>query len=1381
MAIVVAGGATTLVAAEPAAPPDFQRLEQPFTGDVRALLTRYCDECHSGKRTEADVDLATFTSLADVRKQPKVWQKVAEMLDSAQMPPKDSKQLTAEERSRLQRWVRDFLTLEASARAGDPGPVVLRRLSNAEYTYTLRDLTGVATLDPAREFPVDSAAGEGFTNVGNALVMSPSLLTKYLDAAKEVAEHAVLLPDGIRFSSATTRRDWTNECLTRIREFYAAYAGEGGGSAVNLQGIQFDTNKGGRLPVERYLAATIAERESLAGGRKTIEAVAKERGLSAKYLGALWRALTSGESRGEHAPLDVLRARWRMAKPDDVPALAASVGVWQNVLWKFNSIGHFGAQGGVKSWMEAVSPIISRQEFKVKLPVPPVGQDVVLYLAAGDAGDGNEHDFAVWERPRFVAPGRPDLLLRDVRRVAHELAARRDRHFAQTAKCLVAAAEAGDAPGVLDVPALARKHKVDADSLAAWLDYLGIGNGGTVRLGTPISRRIETASGYDFVKGWIGDDALSVVANSSDQLVRIPGTLKPHSIAVHPAPTLSVAVGWRSPVAATMRIAGFVQHAHVGCGNGVAWSLELRRGNTRQRLAAGNSQGETVIPIGPFEKTAVQTGDVVTLVINPRDGNHSCDLTAIDMTLSDGAREWNLARDISSDILAGNPHPDGLGNPGVWHFYSEPASGATGHVIPDASLLAKWQSTADAAARSQLAEALQRLLQDGGATLSPGSPDAALYQQLTSFSGPFMSAALQAIAAKPAEVAETTASKWGLDPARFGKHPDGRPIESASLCVKAPTVLEVRLPADLVAGAEFVATGAPHADSGPEGAVQLWAQTSKPEDSLAASTRPILALEGGPARRRLEAAFDEFRGLFPPALCYTKIVPVDEVVTLTLYYREDEHLRRLMLDERQAAQLDRMWDELLYVAREPLEMMTAFEQIAEFATQDSPALVKALAPLRKPVLERAAAFRQRLVDDEPRQLAALVEFAGQAYRRPLTDGELKQLRGLYDDLRRQEISHSEALHMSLARVLVAPAFLYRAEKPGPGAAPGPVTDWELASRLSYFLWSSQPDEQLRELAAAGKLRDPDVLVAQTQRMLRDPKTRRLATEFACHWLHIHDFDHLDEKSERHFPTFGGLRGAMYEESILFFTDLFQNDRSVLEILDADHTFLNEELARHYGIPDVTGPEWRRVDGVQRFSRGGILTQATTLAKQSGASRTSPILRGNWLSEVVLGEKLPRPPKNVPQLSDTVPEGLTERQLIERHSGDPACVKCHVRIDPFGFALEGFDAIGRLRVKDASGLAIDTKTALPDGTKIEGLAGLKDYLLNARREAFVRQFERKLLGYALGRAVQLSDEPLLADMQARLKTTNYRIGTVLEAVVRSRQFREIRGREAVVEE
>ena len=258
---------------------------------------------------------------------------------------------------------------------------------------------------------------------------------------------------------------------------------------------------------------------------------------------------------------------------------------------------------------------------------------------------------------------------------------------------------------------------------------------------------------------------------------------------------------------------------------------------------------------------------------------------------------------------------------------------------------------------------------------------------------------------------------------------------------------------------------------------------------------------------------------------------------------------------------------------------------------------------------------------------------------------------------------------------------------------------------------------------------------------------------------------------------------MYEESIQFFAHLFQDDASVLDILDADYTFLNEELAKHYGIPGVSGAEWRRVEGVKQFSRGGILAQATTLAMQSGASRTSPILRGNWISEVLLGERLPRPPKGVPPLPDdeAATEGLTVRQLVEMHSSNPKCAVCHERIDPFGFSLEGFDAIGGKRDKDLGDRLIDTGVKAMDGTRFEGLDGLRGYLLSVRREAFLRQFCKKLLGYSLGRSVQLSDEPLLTQMQADLKANGYKVAILVEAIVLSKQFREIRSRDSAYDD
>jgi hypothetical protein len=836
-----------------------------------------------------------------------------------------------------------------------------------------------------------------------------------------------------------------------------------------------------------------------------------------------------------------------------------------------------------------------------------------------------------------------------------------------------------------------------------------------------------------------------------------------------------------------------VTHAHPECGNGVEWFLEVRRGKTRQRLAKGFAQGGKPVKVGPFENVPVRKGDLVSLIIGPRDGNHSCDLTDVEFDLATADnRHWNLTRDVADDILASNPHADQYGNK-VWHFYTEPISGGDlGPVIPAGSLLARWETAADPAERKSLANELQSLLL--GAAPSANSPDAVLYREARSLGGPLLAASSST---GKNQKSLSSSSPWALDAALFGKAPDGSEIDSESLCVQAPAVIEVRLPSDLAAGAELVTAATLHPKLGAEGSVQARLATRRPEPTtglIAGETRivntggqwtsknrqisqssPILVNDESAARERIGSDFDEFREWFPPALCYTKIVPVDEVITLTLFYREDDRLARLMLDDQEKARLDRLWDEFHYVSRDALMQADAFEQLWQYATQDADP--KVFEPMRRPIAEHAAGFRQRLVDTEPKHVDALLEFASKAYRRPLESDEKAELRSLYRKLREEEIPHEEALRLALARVLVAPAFLYRLEKAAPGAEPAAVSDWELATRLSYFLWSSLPDAELREQAASGHLHETKVLKDQVRRMLRHPKVRRLATEFGCTWLHVHDFDSLDEKSNRHFPTFAALRGAIYEETILFFTDLFQNDRSVLNLLDADYTFLNESLAEHYGIPGVNGPEWRRVDGVRKYSRGGILALSSTLGKQSGASRTSPILRGNWVSEVLLGEKLPRPPKGVPPLpEDEAAETLTVRQLVEKHSTDPGCANCHVRIDGYGFALEGYDAIGRARTTDLGGRPIETHAKLFDGTFVEGADGLREYLLTKKRDAVLQQFCRKLLGYSLARGTLISDRPLIAQMQHDLEAHDYHFSAVVEAIVASKQFREIRGKD-----
>ena len=1057
----------------------FRELADEYRNRIRPLTRQFCLECHSTDKQVGELDLEQFATLSEVRRGTKSWLKVIEMLDNGEMPPGFAQQPAPGQRRQLRDWVDRYLQAESLANAGDPGPVVLRRLNNAEYTYTIRDLTGI-DLDPARQFPTDSAAGEGFTNTGNALVMSPALLSKYLDAGKEIASHVVLLPDGFRFSAKSTRRDWTDEVLARIRGLYGRYvetADFGVGSAVGNLAVHGDTRIGlaGLLPLEKYLSATLSERDALRSGRKDIRTVAREQGLSAKYLDTLWTHLSTPETT---LLLNDLRAEWQSGGPEAAASLASRIRAWQKGLWTFGPVGLIGRKGGPSRWMEPVNPLVTEKTVCISVPEFVEGyepKDVVFSLVVGDAGDGNGGDFVVWQQPRLVAHGRPDILLRDVRRLARSL------------------------------------------------------------------------------------------------------------------------------------------------------------------------DGEA-----------------------------------------------------------------------------------------------------------------------GGA-----------------------------------------AFEWGLDPGLFGRHPDGRAIDADSLCVQAPSVTRIRLPGRLFAGYDFNTTAVLEAQTGREGSVQVdlkpGAVTAQPgllpskvmvnfsrvtqvfsENRVVSFLRPILIAPETPMRARMEAAFDEHRKLFPAALCYNQIVPVDEVLTINLFYREDDHLARLMLEPEEGARLDRLWDQLHYVSHSAFQRVLALDLLME-AFQgnglDDRSQHEAVLPLRRRYDGDATAFRKRLLRNEPIQLDALVEIAARVYRRPLSDGEQDRLRGLYRRLRDEEMDHEEAFRLTLARMLVSAPFLYRLEEAPAGPA-GPVSDWELANRLSYFLWSSLPDQELLSLAAAGRLRDPEILSQQARRLLKDPRVRRLATEFACQWLHIHDFDTLDEKSEKHFPEFADLRSDMYEESIRFFTDLFRRDASLLSLLDSDHTFLNQRLARFYGVEGVEGDGWRRVDGVRSLGRGGILGFATTLARQSGASRTSPILRGNWVSEVLLGEKLPRPPKEVPQLppDEIATDGLTVRQLVARHTSDPQCSGCHLKIDPFGFALEGYDAIGRRRQHDLGGRVIDTRTTLPDGTEIDGLTGLRDYLVKKRRDAIFRQFYRKLLGYAVGREVQLSDQPLLNEMQDRLAENGYRFSIAVDMIVRSRQFREIRGRE-----
>ncbi len=353
-----------------------------YQSDIKPLLKQFCNECHQGAEAEAEVDLAHFESLEQIRKQIEVWQRVRGMLVSQQMPPKDANQPSESQRQMLLDWVRDVLRAEAVVQAGDPGPVTLRRLSNAEYTYTLRDLTGIDSLDPAKEFPVDGAAGEGFTNTGDALVMSPALVTKYLDASKQIAQHAVLTPDGIRFSEQTTRRDWTDASLDRIREFYYQFVDDSG-AYLDWEGKNKDTPRSGRIPLRAYLSAMLSTRDALQSGSISTDQVARQANLNPKYLSRLWNALASDQDQG--FVLKRIQSVWSSAS--DAELVELEIERWQQMLWQFNSIGHLGRKGAPKHWMTSKDPLTHRQTLTLELPLVPKGQEHVIYLSATALGD----------------------------------------------------------------------------------------------------------------------------------------------------------------------------------------------------------------------------------------------------------------------------------------------------------------------------------------------------------------------------------------------------------------------------------------------------------------------------------------------------------------------------------------------------------------------------------------------------------------------------------------------------------------------------------------------------------------------------------------------------------------------------------------------------------------------------------------------------------------------------------------------------------------------------------------------------------------------------------------------------------------------------------
>jgi Protein of unknown function (DUF1592)/Protein of unknown function (DUF1588)/Protein of unknown function (DUF1587)/Protein of unknown function (DUF1585)/Protein of unknown function (DUF1595)/Planctomycete cytochrome C len=573
--------------------------------------------------------------------------------------------------------------------------------------------------------------------------------------------------------------------------------------------------------------------------------------------------------------------------------------------------------------------------------------------------------------------------------------------------------------------------------------------------------------------------------------------------------------------------------------------------------------------------------------------------------------------------------------------------------------------------------------------------------------------------------------------ARFGKHPLGAVVDHNMLVVHAPEVVTLPLPDDAT---KFHASGRLDLDT-PEAefaTVQWMATGDTPPD-------PTKVIPGVLTmwKRQTKAAaetMNEFNVM--------KIAFPDE------FLRRMEEVARNYMRNGKAASVYYFSDEQLAALLPAREKERFSAMMADWRLLSRNRLTP----------KDEAGWDQALQQDAAR-------FAALAWRRPLTKDETDELIAVYTAARARDLDRESAAREVLVGVLVSPNFLFKledAEQPGEHR----LTAWEMASRLSYFIWSSMPDATLRAATADGSIFQPEVLAREVKRMLADPRAGALAEEFAGQWLEFHGFDKINTVDTNRFPEFTPeLRRDMNRETEEFLTHLVREDRPVRDIILADYTYLNERMAAYYGIPGVKGEDFQKVS-VAAWHRGGVLGMASMLTKTSYPQRTSPVLRGNWLLRSVLGTPTPPPPADVPKLDESSAQAKTVRERLEAHRANRTCAVCHDKIDPLGFALESFDPIGRFREKDEAGLQIDTTGTLKDGTAFNGIDGLRNYLAT-RQADFDKLFCRKLVGFALGRSLSPTDQPLFDTMLAQLNKSGDRFSAAVLAIAESRQFQNRR--------
>ena len=511
------------------------------------------------------------------------------------------------------------------------------------------------------------------------------------------------------------------------------------------------------------------------------------------------------------------------------------------------------------------------------------------------------------------------------------------------------------------------------------------------------------------------------------------------------------------------------------------------------------------------------------------------------------------------------------------------------------------------------------------------------------------------------------------------------------------------------------------------------------------------------------------------------------------YVRDDKFLYQNILDDESRRRLDQAWDDVYtsfeyhdhywkLIAEHYHLTSLLSKHIGELTKADfdsMPAEARTYAAGLRATYDTAHAAEKSA---QPRHIEDALEFASRAWRRPLTEKEKTALRAFYQKTLAEDPDHARAIRVLIARILVAPEFLYKLEQPSAStiklastSAPGQaaLNNWEVASRMSFFIWSSIPDDELRRAAKAGELSDPKHLREQTVRMLADPKARRMSTEFFGQWLGFYHFDQFKGVDTSRFPEFTPeVKSSMYDEAVSFFEYILRNNRPVSDLLSARYDFLNAPLAKYYGVTQEvkSKTEVEKVDNADSYHRGGLLRLGAILTVTSAPLRTSPVRRGDWVLRRILGTAVPPPPADAGSIpaDPKLFGGLSVRERLQVHKRNATCANCHLRIDPLGFPLEHYDSTGRWREKYAEGQTIDDYGDVNDQTRISGIDGLLQYLENKQAAQVQRTLAHKLVGYALGRTIQLSDEPLIENLVHAGPAAG--IDDLVGEIVASKQFR-----------